>query len=557
MAPQIHAKDAARPFDPSEARTCKGASNAWAVDASRSSSRAPLLANDPHLWLSAPSVWYLADIRGGARTAIGGTLPGVPAVVIGTTAASAGASPPPMSTTQDLYIERVNPENPLEYRTPDGWERFGQRRFRVEIDGAEPALFTARSTRHGPVLEGEMFGASSVTPEGHVAALSWTALDSEDTTFTALHDMGAAATVSAGMEAVSKARAPAVVVTLADARNIGMVVAGTAPARRPESPTRGRLPSPGWTGKNDWTGTLPDRDKPRLLSPSEGAVANANNRLTNAPYPRHLSYDWSRPYRINRIEKELAGRRFHSRDSFVALQGDTVSEMARTVLPLIARDLWWTGTARQGPALRSDALERLAEWNGEMDQHSPEPLIFAEWMRQLTRRLAADELGALFAEVEGLRPLFVERVYRNLGGAAVWCDVTKTPEPETCAEIAAAALDDALTRLERTYGRGIDGWRWGVAHSAIHRHTRSASSTGSACCSTSSTRPRAATLRCCVGCRAVAGRPPSVTSTPPGSAWCWTSPGSTGQYSLRPRAKAGIRSRAGTITSPSPGRGAT
>jgi penicillin amidase len=113
----------------------------------------------------------------------------------------------------------------------------------------------------------------------------------------------------------------------------------------------------------------------------------------------------------------------------------------------------------------------LADWNGDMDRHSPEPLIFSEWMRMLTRRLAADELGPLIADVEGSNPLFVERVFRDIDGAAVWCDVDKTPEAETCPEIAALALDDALTSLIRDYGPNIEGWRWGAAHLAVQRHT--------------------------------------------------------------------------------------
>ena len=220
------------------------------------------------------------------------------------------------------------------------------------------------------------------------------------------------------------------------------------------------------TGRGCWR----RRTSPQIRDPLEGAVAAANNRNTDAAYPNHLGYDWAPPYRIRRILKELQGRRFHSRDSFVALQADAVSEMARAVLPLIARDLWWREAVPPEEGLRGEALALLADWNGEMDQHSPEPLIFSEWMARLTHRLAADELGALEREVAGPRPLFVERVFADIGGASVWCDVTKTPESETCPQVAAAALDEALAHLVRQYGRNIAGWRWGSAHRAVHRH---------------------------------------------------------------------------------------
>jgi penicillin amidase len=222
---------------------------------------------------------------------------------------------------------------------------------------------------------------------------------------------------------------------------------------------------------NDWKGIRAPLLNPRVIRPAEGAVANANNRITDAPFPGHIGFDWAPPYRIERIEKELAARRFHSRDSFVALQADTVSEMARSVLPLIARDLWWREGEGGAEGLRGEALRLLADWTGEMDQHGPEPLIFMEWMRQLTRGLAADELGGLFPLVAGPHPLFVERVFRDIDGAARWCDIDKTPEREPCSAIASAALDDALARLARDHGAELAGWRWGEAHLAVHRHT--------------------------------------------------------------------------------------
>jgi penicillin amidase len=251
-----------------------------------------------------------------------------------------------------------------------------------------------------------------------------------------------------------------------------MIVAGAIPARNGASRSQGRIPSPGWAAENDWLGFRPPILNPRVIRPASGAVANANNRVTDAPYPNHISFDWGYPYRIQRLEKELSNRAYHSSEGFVALQNDAVSEMARSILPLIARDLWWRQEAGGGDdKRRRQAVEMLAKWNGDMDRHSPEPLIFSEWMRMLTRRLAADELGLLLGDVEGPRPLFVERVFRDIGGAGSWCDVNKTPEIEGCPEMSALALDDALASLGREYGSNIEGWRWGAAHVAVHKHT--------------------------------------------------------------------------------------
>ncbi|MEL6476869.1 MAG: penicillin acylase family protein [Pseudomonadota bacterium] len=446
-----------------------GASNAWAVDGTRTSSGKPLLANDPHLWLQAPSLWYLADIRGGEIDAIGGTMPGLPAILVGHNGQVAWGLTTTGADDQDLFIERLHPEDPNRYLTPDGWRAFESRSIRIDVAG-QPALSeTVRKSRHGPVLTGTQFGADKITPEGHVAALAWTALSPRDRTFSAMYRLMQSERISDAVKAAEAVVAPAQNLTLADQDGVGMITAGALPRRNPASRSQGRIPSPGWVATADWQGLRPAAENPRILRPVEGAVANANNRITEAPFPDHITFDWSYPYRIQRLLKELSGRAFHSRDSFVALQNDTVSEMARSVLPLIARDLWWSDTPPKATK-KAIALELLREWTGEMNQHMPEPLIFAEWMRALTRRLVLDELGPLHEEVVGPRPLFVERVFRDIDGASVWCDVNKTPETETCGEIAEAALDDALETLERQYGRQIEAWRWGVAHRAVHRH---------------------------------------------------------------------------------------
>ena len=449
------------------------ASNAWAVDGTRTATGKSLLANDPHLWLSAPAVWYLAHVETPELAVIGGTLPGVPAVLVGRTRALGWGLTTANVDDQDLYIEEVNPENPDEYRLADGsWAPFEDRSIRIEVAGRMPVTEVVRATRHGPVLTGEQFGAHAITPPGHVAALAWTALEPADTTMTAVYDIMHADSLETAVRAAGKVVAPAQNITLADEDGVAMVVAGAVPIRDRNSLSQGACRPPGAHEANDWKGIRPASQNPRTVRPISGAVANANNRTTDARYPNHLSFDWAYPYRIQRLNKELTGRAFHSLDGFVALQTDSVSEMARAVLPLVAQTLWWReGTPKIGDARRRRALELLSEWNGEMDRHGPEPLIFAEWIRMLTARLAADELGPLFREFEGVRPLFIERVYRDIDGAAIWCDVDKTPEKETCAQIASIALDDALANLAREYGSNVEGWRWGTAHVAVHRHT--------------------------------------------------------------------------------------
>lgn len=451
-----------------------GASNAWAVDGTRTSTGKPLLANDPHLWLQAPSLWYLAGMEfpgadGQPTRLIGGTLPGLPALLIGHNGKVGWGLTTIGMDDQDIFIEKVNPDDPGQYRTPSGWAEFAERPIRIEVADRPALTETVRATRHGPVLSHGQFGADKITPDGHVAAMAWTGLREDDRTVSALFELMRSETIEDAVAAAAGVTAPAQNLTLADETGVGIVSAGAMPVRSLASRSRGRIPAPGWVAANDWRGFEPASEKVRELRPLQGAVANANNRVTDTEFPDHLTYEWGDPYRIQRLRKELSSRAFHSRDSFVALQNDTVSEMARSVLPLIARELWW-GEAAGRPDQKNAALELLRNWTGEMNQHNPEPLIFYEWMRALTRRVALDELGPLYGEIQGLRPLFIERVFRDIDGAGIWCDVNKTPGRETCAEMADAALDDALAALTSRYGSEVDGWRWGLAHVAIHRH---------------------------------------------------------------------------------------
>ncbi len=448
-----------------------GASNAWAVDGSRTATGAPLLANDPHLWLSAPSIWMLVHVEFPDTGTIGGSIAGVPAVFAGRNRDLAWGLTTVGVDDQDIYIEKLNPDNPAEYLTPSGWEPFVTRSERISVKDGTSEQIELKWSRHGPILDPETYEVGAVTPEGHVAALAWTALSGEDRSIEALIGLMRADSIENALRAGRHVIAPGQNVTVADMSGVGIFSTGQPPQRRPGNRTQGRIPSLGWIAENDWEGLGDPDATPRAIRPRSGIVANANNRITNAAFPDHISFDWDAPYRIRRIEQKLNDREFHTADSFMELQNDTVSEMARSVLPLIARDMWWTRDEAVGDQRgdrREAALARLGEWNGEMTEHGPEPLIFTAWMRALTRRIAGDELGPLVTEVEGLRPLFVERVFYDVNGAGIWCDVNKTERRETCAEIAKIALDDALDELVTAYGTDLDAWRWGEAHVARH-----------------------------------------------------------------------------------------
>jgi len=233
------------------------------------------------------------------------------------------------------------------------------------------------------------------------------------------------------------------------------------------------MPSPGWIPQNRWQGIADYGRNPEFTDPPGGILGNTNNKTVDRPFPFHVSYLWGDSQRIFRWKKLMMNREVHTRESFIEAQLDTVSFTARSLLPLVGRDLWFTGEpAPEGTPerRRQIALEMLAGWNGEMNEHMPEPLIYAAWMRALQKRLIRDEIGPLSEKFDRLQPLFIERVYRDTDGASKWCDVIQSEPEESCTDIARLALDDALLWIGEHFGRDLASLRWGDAHQATHDH---------------------------------------------------------------------------------------
>jgi penicillin amidase len=341
------------------------------------------------------------------------------------------------------------------------------------VAGGDPLTLTLRRTENGPVLTGSMYDVGDVTPAGHVAALSWTALAPEDRSLRAGLELMRAGSVDGALEAARHHVAPAQNLMLADRDGIAMTVMGRQPDRHPDHQSEGRIPAPGWIEENRWRGLLPPEANPVWQDPEGGILGNTNNKVIDSPFPAHITHRWGDALRVRRLERLMTDREVHTRESLMEAQLDVVSEGARRLLPLVAQDLWFAdGAAEPGTPdrRRQDALRLLAAWNGEMSEHLPEPLIYAAWMRALQDRLIRDELGPLAEEFTTLRPVFLGRVFLGEDGADAWCDVVQSSRVETCAEIARLALDDALQALADRLGGGPEGWRWGDMHEARHDH---------------------------------------------------------------------------------------
>lgn len=460
-------------FSPFKKRAFAGASNVFAASTFRAAAGGTLLANDPHLGFSAPSSWYLARLELESGGVIGGTLPGLPAVLLGRTSKTGWGLTSAYLDDQDVYIERLNAANQNEYQTSSGFKPFETRSSIILVKDDEPLTLTIRKTDNGPVLPGEHYALSTVTPPGHVASLAWTALEPKDTSFTAAFDLMHAASVDEMLVAGEKFHAPAINLMLVDRDNIAFKTIGAMPRRNALHQSLGRLPTPGWRRENQWNGTSPYVANPEFQNPQSGILGNTNNKTVQRPFPLHVSYEWGDTQRIQRWKTLMEGRAIHTRESFIEAQQDSVSVAARTLLPLIGADLWFTGdSAPDGSPerLRQRALELLANWNGEMNEHLPEPLLYSAWLRALQDRLIRDDLGPLSSEYTHVEPLFIERVFRDVDGASAWCDVVQSAAIETCSDISRQALDDALVWITDRYGSALESLRWGDLHEATHDH---------------------------------------------------------------------------------------
>ncbi|GEO36022.1 penicillin amidase [Skermanella aerolata] len=435
------------------------ASNEWVVSGERSGTGKPVLANDPHLQLGAPTLWYLARIEAPGLSVTGATVPGVPFTVLGRNDRISWGFTTTGSDVQDLYVERLDRSDPGKYLTPDGPRPFELRTETIKVKDADDEQLVVRTTRHGPVLSDIEPRAVQAAPEGHVISLAFTGLSDRDTTAEALWRLNRAPDWEGFKAALRLIQAPQQNIVYADIQgNIGFYTPGLVPIRRKGD---GSVPVPGWNDEYAWTGAIPFEELPQDFNPAAGKIVNANNRVTSPDYRWFLTSRWDDWYRAARIEQVLEANRRHDVDAAEALMRDTVSLAARDLLPLMLKINPVSQNAKA-------ALDMLRGWDGTMSRDRTEPLIYEWWARELHRALYADELGPLFPEVMSASPRLVLHI---LTKAPQWCDdVTTADARETCEDMLGRSLDRALVTLSERHGSDMTKWRWGAEHRAPLAH---------------------------------------------------------------------------------------
>jgi len=440
----------------------KSASNAWALSGSQTASGKPIMANDPHLSLSAPGVWYLVRIETPDIQLVGATAPGAPFLVVGHNGRIAWGLTTTEGDAQDIFVERLTEGDPTRYDTPDGPQPFEVREETIEVRGEDPVVQRVRTTRHGPVMSDVFAEAGDLTGDGHVLALAWPALRDDDRTADALFDVNHANNWREFEAALRNWHSPQQTIVYADTEGtIGLAAPARLPLRKKGD---GRSPVPGWSGEHDWTGFIPFEDLPRQRNPSRGRIVTANNRLVPDDFPHLITADWRNPFRAARIEEMFEAGPKSTAEQHGEMQLDIKSLAAQRLLPLLL-PLLVPGVAASETGQAAHDL--LRDWDFRMDREQPEPLIFYAWLYELTRKILADELGPDFGDFQRSNADLLSRV---LTGGRAWCDHVNTAETEDCESQVVAAFEAAVASLSQAFGDDPGDWRWGDVHVARFPH---------------------------------------------------------------------------------------
>jgi penicillin amidase len=438
-------------------------SNDWVIHGSRTETGKPMLADDPHLGASIPSIWYLAELQGDTIHVIGASLPGLPAIVIGHNETIAWGVTNVGPDVQDLYVERVNPQNPNQVELNGEWQEMTIHDEMIYISGSsEPIHHAARSTRHGPLI-------SDVQTTSMPVALRWTALDPADTTMDAFIGVNYATNWEQFVAAMALFVAPSQNFVYADVDgNIGYYAPGKIPIRKNPA-HKGMLPVPGWIDDYEWGGWIPFEELPHTYNPASGYIATANNRVVDESYPYLISNDWAPPYRAERIveliEQMSSNGETISVQDMVAIQADQSSSQVREQLPFFLSITPETDRQREAIAI-------LQGWNGRAAMESSATAIYAAWRVAFERGLIEDDLrGDLYEEMaDRAHPTFVNNILNDQALQRVWCDNLLTTITETCDDVAVAALDNALDDLAGRMGEKMADWQWQKVHITQYPH---------------------------------------------------------------------------------------
>jgi penicillin G amidase len=443
-------------------------SNNWVVSGTRTASGHPLLANDMHLAMTIPAVWYENHVVGGALEVAGVTFPGIPFVVAGHNRHVAWGFTAGFADVQDLYLERLRhtEDGRVEQECRGEWLPADLVRESITVKGGDAVTEEVVVTRHGPIINGLAPDYIGEAP----LALRWTALEPEQM-FRALRNMNQARSCQEFREALRDWGTPAQNVVYADtAGDIAYTLAGKVPVRARGD---GTVPVPGWTDDHEWTGFVPYEELPHRHNPPQGFIATANDRVWGDAYPHLLGEDHCAGYRSRRIHELIEERERIDVGYVQGMQFDQVSLHARAIAGSLG------GIETTDPEMRV-VIERLRIWDGDLAAGSAEAAVVQEFRTTLTTLLLSGKLGTLASRYRGEGPVPVLSGLNLFGERAMeWLETTLADsgshwfdlgDGRTRDDVLRTALREALDNLKSRLGPSVDDWQWGALHPVEFSH---------------------------------------------------------------------------------------
>ena len=461
-------------------------SNNWVIAGSRTTTGGPLLANDMHLGIQMPSIWYEIGLHCQPVSetcrfdVVGFSFPGAPSVIVGHNANIAWGVTNGGPDVQDLYIEKLNPENPNQYEVNGEWIDMTLVQETIQVAGGEPVALTVRYTRHGPIISdtyGPLKDAVEPTatpfrertsldlPAEYALALRWTALE-PGKLFRSVLAIDLAADFESFQAALCDWTVPSQNFVYADLRgNIGYQYTGRLPLR-PDGDD-GRLPVPGWTDEYEWVGDIACDDMPGVYNPPAGFVATANHAVVGADYPFPILNEWDYGYRGARIVELIEAKPKLSIEDLQSIHADDFQAMGPIFVPLLtATEGWMTPN-------QAIAADLLSGWDYQNRMDSPPAAVFNAFWRHL--------LLQLFTNMEVPEDYFPEQtrsfaIMENMVGpsgwdCAGWCDGPGTPGIEGRDAFLRLAFAEGVLELESLLGKDPTAWTWGALHTATFRNS--------------------------------------------------------------------------------------
>jgi penicillin amidase len=429
-------------------------SNNWVLAGTRTSTGRPLLANDPHLEIQVPPIWYEMHLNCPAFNVIGVTIPGVPLVIIGHNEHIAWGITNSAADVQDLYIERFNESGDM-FLTNEGWEPLRKKEEVFRIKGENvPETMEVFWTSRGPVI------SPLVVNGPNPISLRWTAHEG-GRALESFYLLNKARDWQDFTEALSLFGCPSQNIVYADrSGNIGYYLNGKIPLRDRKA---GLFPYPGWLESGDWRGYIPEEEKPFVYNPDDGLIVTANQRIITEDYPHYISVDWDAPFRANRIKELLVQGSGHTVESLRTIQNDVYSKKGELILPLF----------QQISGAKDDvkkALNIIRNWNLETDSGAA-PALYEAFMNFFPAEIFQDELAEDFRSFDLLFRRKEAGVLNILSdSSSPWFDNRNTEEIEDRKAIVKKTLSKAYRWLRKRFG-SPGSWDWGEMNAVRFRHT--------------------------------------------------------------------------------------